>query len=77
MPSTKVLLSTGTAFLLSISGYSYISGNPWFFERIFMPTVAKMDPEKAHLTAVYIASKGLAPKDFGKDPPILVFRQRA
>ena len=72
MPSTKILLSAGTACLLGVSGYAYISGNSWFFERIAMPIVARMDPEGAHRAAVYIASKGLAPRNRGRDPPILV-----
>ena len=37
-----------------------------------MPIVARMDPEGAHRAAVYIASKGLAPRNRGRDPPILV-----
>ena len=55
-----------------VSGYLYISGNSWFFDRIAMPTLARVDPERAHSAAVYVASKGLAPRDLRKDPQILV-----
>ena len=72
MTSTKALLSTGTACLLGVSGYLYISGNSWFFDRIAMPTMARVDPERAHSAAVYVASKGLAPRDLRRDPQILV-----
>ena len=37
-----------------------------------MPTLARVDPERAHSAAVYVASKGLAPRDLRKDPQILV-----
>ena len=37
-----------------------------------MPVLARMDPETAHTAAVYIASKGLAPREHGEDPSILV-----
>ena len=33
-----------------------------------MPTLARVDPERAHSAAVY----GLAPRDLRKDPQILV-----
>lgn len=72
MPSTKGLLSAGAACLLGVSGYSYFSGNSWFFKRIAMPLVARADPETAHVAAVYVASKGLAPRDLKQDPQILV-----
>ena len=72
MPSIRALVSTGTACLVGVSGYLHISGNSWFFDRVAMPIVARVDPERAHTAAVYIASKGLAPRDFRKDPKILV-----
>lgn len=72
MPSTRILLSAGAACLLGMSGYAYISNKSWFFENIAMPIVARVDPERAHSAAVYIASKGLTPRDLGKDPEILV-----
>lgn len=75
MPSTRILLSAGAACLLGMSGYAYISNNSWFFENIALPIVARVDPERAHIAAVYIASKGLAPRDLGKDPPILVLKR--
>ena len=72
MPSAKVLLSAATACMLGVSGYSYISNSEWFFKRVAMPLVARIDPERAHLAAVYLASKGWVPKDRVKDPAILV-----
>ena len=39
-----------------------------------MPAVARMDPERAHLAAVWAASKGLVPRDRSRDPDILVGR---
>ena len=39
-----------------------------------MPTLAQVDPERAHSATVYVASKGLAPRDLRKDPQILVLK---
>ena len=72
MPSVKLLLSAGTAYLITVSGYSYFSNDSWFFEKVLMPLVARTDPERAHQAAVYIASKGWVPKARVEDPPILV-----
>ena len=71
MVSVRNIVSVGTACLLGVSGYSYISGSSWFFERVAMPLLSRVDPETGHLAAVYVASKGLAPRDLTKDPQIL------
>lgn len=72
MPSTRALLSAGTVCLLGVSGYSYVYGKSWFFKAVAMPLAARVDPETAHTAAVYVASKGLAPRDPRPDPHILV-----
>lgn len=72
MPSLKVVVSAGAACLAGLSGYCYFSGNPWFFEYVVMPSAHRMDPERVHLAAVYLAAKGLVPIDRSKDPAILV-----
>lgn len=72
MPSFKVFFTAGAACLFGASGYLYISGSPWFYNRVVMPSARWMDPEKAHTTAVYLASKGLVCKDRQKDLDILV-----
>ncbi|CAI8032920.1 Dihydroorotate dehydrogenase (quinone), mitochondrial [Geodia barretti] len=36
-----------------------------------MPLLSRLDPETAHLAAVYVAAKGMAPRDLNKDPQIL------
>ena len=71
MVSARAVFSVGTACLLGVSGYSYISGNAWFFKRVSMPLLSRLDPETAHVVAVYVASKGLAPRDRTHDPHIL------
>ncbi len=71
MRPVKLLLSAG-AGLLGLSGYSYFSGSPWFYQWVVMPTASLLDPEKAHTTAVHLAAKGLVPRQRGKDPEILV-----
>ena len=58
--------------LLGASGYCYFSGTHWFFSNIVMPSTKRMDPERAHRVAVYLASKHLVPKDRNKDDVILV-----
>ena len=72
MPSFRLVFSSGSVCLLGLSGYLYFSGNPWFYQRVVMPTVTRMDPERAHLAAVWAASRGLVPRDHSKDPAILV-----
>jgi len=74
MASPKFVVSAGAACLLGLSGYSYFSGSPWFYQYVVMPAVARMDPERAHLAAVWAASKGLVPRDRSRDPDILVGR---
>ena len=72
MPSTRAILSAGVVCLLGASGYSYVYGKSWFFKAVAMPLAARVDPETAHTAAVYISSKGLAPRDPRSDPKILV-----
>ena len=71
MVAARTIVSVGTACLLGVSGYSYISGNSWFFQRVAMPLLSRLDTETAHLAAVYVAAKGMAPRDLNKDPQIL------
>ena len=72
MPSFRVVFSSGSVCLLGLSGYLYFSGNPWFYQRVVMPAVTRMDPEKAHLAAVWAAARGLTPRDHSRDPASLV-----
>ena len=76
MPSLRLVVSAGAACLVGLSGYAYFAGSPWFYQRVVMPAVSCMDPEQAHLWAVYLASKGLVPRDHSKDPAILVLGDR-
>lgn len=62
----------GTATLLVASVYGYFSGNAWFYRHVAMPAVRMLDPEQSHVLAVYLASKGLVPKDRAPDPDVLV-----
>ena len=62
----------GSAGLLGLSCYGYFSGSPWFFQRVAMPAIRVLDPETAHRTSIFMASKGLLPKQRLKDPDILV-----
>lgn len=57
--------------MLAASAYGYLSGNAWFYGHVAMPAVRLLDPEQAHVLAVYLASKGLVPKDRTRDPDIL------
>ena len=66
----KVL--AGGAGLLGAGCYCYFSGNPWFFQHVGMPATRLLDPETAHRTSIFLASKGLLPKQKKKDPDILV-----
>ena len=72
MPSIRLVISVGTAGLLGLSGYCYLKGSPIFFERVIMPAVSRMDPERAHHAAVWLASMGIVPRDNSKDPTGLV-----
>ena len=72
MPSFRLVFSSGSVCLLGLSGYLYFSGNPWFYQRVVMPAATRMDPERAHLAAVWAAARGLVPRDHSRDPAILV-----
>ena len=65
----------GGGILVGMGSYCYFSGSPWFFGHVVMPAVRLMDPERAHRTSVFLASKGLLPRDREKDPDILVSRK--
>ena len=71
MPSIRLMVSVG-AGLLGLSGYCYLKGSPLFFEHVIMPAVSRMDPERAHQAAVWLASMGVVPRDNSKDPAVLV-----
>ena len=72
MSRLRRAFAIGGACLLGLSGYGYFAGSPWFYKHVVMPAAGHMDPERAHVTAVYLASKGLVAKDRTTDPDILV-----
>lgn len=75
MPFLRKFLKAGSACLLGVTGgvgYGYFSGSPWLFDRLLMPLVKCVDPERAHVMAVLLASKGLVPRDRTVDPDMLV-----
>ena len=65
-------LLVGGAGLLGASYYCYFSGSPWFFQHFVMPAARALDPETAHRASIFLAAKGLVPRDRTKDPEILV-----
>lgn len=71
MSRLRRAFAIGGACLLGLSGYGYFAGSPWFYKHVVMPAAGHMDPERAHVTAVYLASKGLVAKDRTIDPDIL------
>ena len=72
MPSSRIVIAVGTAGLLGLSGFCYLKGSPIFFDRVVMPAVSRMDPERAHRAAVWLASMGIVPRDNSEDPTGLV-----
>lgn len=59
------LTATGITTAAAISGY--ITGNETFYKSVLMPIVQHIDPEKAHVCGVRLASWGMLPRD--RSPP--------
>ena len=38
-------------------------GSEWTYRYLAIPAISLLEPEKAHKAAVFLASKGLVPKD--------------
>ena len=38
-------------------------GSEWTYQYLAIPAISLLEPEKAHRAAVFLASKGLVPKD--------------
>lgn len=72
MPLLQKTVFAGSLGLLGVGCYCYLSGSPWFFKHVAMPAARVLDPETAHRTSIFLASKGLLPKDRSKDPMVLV-----
>ena len=68
-----VIGCTGLAF----GSYFSARGNEQFYSSFIMPAVQLLDPERAHVFAVWLAAKGLVPRDRDRDPEILVSRHEA
>lgn len=71
MKLVRAVVGSG-AGLLGLGCYCYFSGSPWFFQHVAMPAIKVLDPETAHKTSIFVASKGLLPRQRHKDPDILV-----
>lgn len=54
-----------------VAGALY-SDREWAYRYVAMPITSCMDPERAHRTSIWLASKGIVPVDSTIDPPILV-----
>jgi hypothetical protein len=67
----KTVLAGGVG-LVGGNCYWYFSGSPWYFQRVVMPAARMLEPETADRVAIQLASKGIVPKDKGKDFDILV-----
>ena len=72
MPKFRSVM-VGAGLLAGASCYCYFSGNPWFFQHVVMPAARCLEPENAHRASIFLASRGLVPKDRDKDPEILVW----
>ena len=72
----KSLIRHGVAFIgcTGVVFVSYLSfkGDEKFYKSVLMPAVRLMDAEKSHSIAVWLAAKGLIPRDEAVDPQILV-----
>ena len=68
-----VIGCTGLAF----GSYFSARGNEQFYSSFIMPAVQLLDPERAHVLAVWLAAKGLVPRDRDRDPEILVSSNEA
>ena len=72
MPAFKVIFGLGTVGLASFTALSLAKNCEWTYKYVAMPTLSLIDPERSHRLAVWLASKGISPKEKGQDPVCLV-----
>ena len=59
---TKALLVAGGLGAATLA-FGLFAGSEWTYRCLVIPAISLLEPEKAHRSAVFLASKGLVPKD--------------
>lgn len=72
--SRKAKAAIALGSVLGVTGYLGATGNEWFYKKIVMKCVQRVDAETAHVMAVKCAALGLVPKarERPEDKEILV-----
>ena len=72
----RFLVAAAGGVGLALASLTASTNSEWSYKYFAIPLMSFLDPEISHRAAVWLASKGLVPKDTRPDPPSLVGSER-